>query len=279
MKRLSAAFPPFQNPQSPESIPSAGTSDFLHLEKQFSCVPFFQLPESVCSPFTDQQFQSIVHSLVIGDTFRGNVLFFSHMFNTAAFLSYALVVTFTPGPNNLMSMFNAGRDGYGKTLRFLLGIMTGFFIIMMLSGYFNLLLASYLPRFMSFMRIVGMAYMLFLAWKVSGIGSGKRVEKREKKSGIVNRYTVGMMMQLVNVKVILYGLTILSGFVLPYYPKSWQLALFSLLLAFMSFTSINCWALFGSLFNRFIQRYEKPFNYAMSALLVYSALAIAGIAG
>ena len=155
------------------------------------------------------------------------------MFNLWAFLSYALVVTFTPGPNNLMSMFNAGRDGYGRTLRFMAGIMTGFFIIMLLSAAFNLFLAAFIPRFTFAMKIAGATYMLFLAWKVSGIHIRHKGEAsgEEKKSGSVNSFRVGMIMQLVNVKVILYGLTILSGFIIPFYREPWQLVLFSLLLA------------------------------------------------
>jgi hypothetical protein len=36
--------------------------------------------------------------------------------NFAAFLSYVLVTTFTPGPNNIMSMSNASRYGFKKSI-------------------------------------------------------------------------------------------------------------------------------------------------------------------
>jgi hypothetical protein len=39
----------------------------------------------------------------------------------------------------------------------------------------------------------------------------------------------------------------------------------------------SCWALFGSLMNTFLMRYERPFNLAMALLLVYSAVSISGI--
>ncbi|HWJ02835.1 MAG TPA: lysine transporter LysE, partial [Verrucomicrobiae bacterium] len=35
--------------------------------------------------------------------------------NFAAFLSYVLVTSFTPGPNNIMSMSNASRYGFKKS--------------------------------------------------------------------------------------------------------------------------------------------------------------------
>lgn len=34
------------------------------------------------------------------------------MFNLGAFLSYAFVVSFTPGPNNILSMLNGSKHGY-----------------------------------------------------------------------------------------------------------------------------------------------------------------------
>jgi threonine/homoserine/homoserine lactone efflux protein len=36
------------------------------------------------------------------------------MFNLSALLSYVLVSTFTPGPNNIMSMTNGTNFGYKK---------------------------------------------------------------------------------------------------------------------------------------------------------------------
>ncbi|WP_331710011.1 hypothetical protein [Paenibacillus swuensis] len=38
------------------------------------------------------------------------------------FLLYVFVTTFTPGPNNLLSMSNAHQYGFKKTLRFIFGI-------------------------------------------------------------------------------------------------------------------------------------------------------------
>src|SRR6056297_2508973 len=88
------------------------------------------------------------------------------MFQTGAFLSYVIVVSFTPGPNNILSMVNASRDGFKKTLRFLLGIFTGFFTLLLLSSYFNLVLFSLMPKIKLLMSIVGASYMTYLAIKI-----------------------------------------------------------------------------------------------------------------
>lgn len=46
--------------------------------------------------------------------------------NFAAFISYALITTFTPGPNNIMSMSNASRYGFKKSIMFNVGVFLVF---------------------------------------------------------------------------------------------------------------------------------------------------------
>ncbi len=166
------------------------------------------------------------------------------MFNLGAFLSYVFVVTFTPGPNNIMSLSNASRFGYKKILKFISGISTGFLVIMLLCSYFNLLLFNILPRVKVFMSILGSIYMIWLAIKVmkskekvDDIGSEEVVDesktnKLSKGSKDLNSFFTGMTMQFVNPKVILYGITVISNFIIPYYKSNVALILF------FSFSSI-----------------------------------------
>ncbi len=44
------------------------------------------------------------------------------MFPWYSFLTYAVITAATPGPNNVMSMSNAGRLGFRRALPFNLGI-------------------------------------------------------------------------------------------------------------------------------------------------------------
>ncbi len=192
------------------------------------------------------------------------------MTNIAPFLSYVFVTSFTPGPNNIMSMTNANRDGFRKTLPFDFGVSIGFFIIMMASGYFNLLLFRLVPRVKTVMSIIGAAYMVYLAYKIY---TSKSVEGGNSNSHI-NSLPVGIMMQFVNPKAILYGLTVASNFIIPYYKTHTALILFSLLLAVVALASTVSWALFGALFQKFLSKYLKAFNIIMSLLLLYCAAAL-----
>ncbi|MBK5252720.1 MAG: LysE family transporter [Peptostreptococcaceae bacterium] len=202
------------------------------------------------------------------------------MFQTGAFLSYVIVVSFTPGPNNILSMVNASRDGFKKTFGFLTGVFSGFLTLLLLSSYFNLILFNLMPKIKIFMSIVGAAYMTYLAIKIMKSkpktdGDNPNSNKTKRK---VNSFTTGLAMQFVNPKGVLYCITVVANFIIPYYKSSISLLLFSLFLALVGFSSVCCWALFGSLFNRFIVKHQKPFNIAMGLLLFYSAYSISGIA-
>ncbi len=203
------------------------------------------------------------------------------MFNLGAFLSYAVVVTFTPGPNNIMSMASSSKHGYRKTLNFMFGVSSGFFLIMILATYFNLLLENILPNITSVMRIIGMLYMLYLAFKIMNIPLPFQKKKKTKSRNLNNHglisYKTGVLMQFFNPKAILYGLTIVSNFIIPYFHTNTTLIGFALFLSLIALASTSSWALFGSFFNRFMEDYERPVNIVMGLLLIYSALTIAGI--
>ncbi|MCP3764807.1 LysE family transporter [Domibacillus sp. A3M-37] len=189
---------------------------------------------------------------------------------TLSFLLYVFVTTFTPGPNNIMAMLSANKYGFKKTIKFCLGVGTGFFVVMILCSYFNLLLKNTIPKIEFGMTIFGSIYMLYLAIKI--IFSKEDNKENDHKNN--NGFYTGMLLQFINPKVILYGITAISTFVIPFYSTNISLILYSLFLAFVGFAGTVCWSLFGSLFQKFLTRYKSHFNVVMALLLLYSAVSI-----
>lgn len=192
------------------------------------------------------------------------------MLNLAAFSSYVLVTTFTPGPNNIMSMSNAGRYGLRKSIQFNFGIFLGFFIIMGLCSFLSMALYSLIPSIKSVMTCIGAAYIFWLAWKtLKSKPHGEETENRQ-----TNTFLSGLLLQFVNPKVILYGITTVSTFIVPYYKSVLVLTSFSGFLAFVGFVATCCWSLFGSMFQRFLARNGKTFNIIMALLLAYCGVSL-----
>ena len=185
-------------------------------------------------------------------------------------LIYAFVTSFTPGPNNIMAMLFANKYGFKKTIRFCLGVGTGFFVILLLSSYFNLLLKNFIPKIEFFMAILGAGYMLYLAILIITSKNNDNDTNGDKYNG----FLAGMLLQFVNPKGILYSITAISTFVIPYHTSNFSLLFYSVLLAVIGFMGTFSWNVFGSIFKKFLSKYRNQFNIIMALLLVYSAVSI-----
>ena len=191
------------------------------------------------------------------------------MLNLIPFITYVFVTTFTPGPNNLLSMSNAMHSGYRRTLRFLAGIISGFFIVMLLSGLLNFALVNLAPQVRVWLNILGAAYMVYLAIHIML----SKPDTGEQATDHLNNFRAGFVLQFLNLKGILYGVTVYSNFIVPAYPDPRQAALFAPLLSAIAFLAISAWALGGDIFRKTLNRYYRAANIIMGLLLIYTAIA------
>ncbi|MGB8213791.1 MAG: LysE family transporter [Anaerolineales bacterium] len=185
------------------------------------------------------------------------------------FLVYVVVTTFTPGPNNVLSMTNALHYGYRRTYIFRAGMVAGFFIVMLASGLLNVVLTGWLPSLEKWLKILGAAYMLYLAFHIA---TSPPMETDGSENGD-NTFKAGFVMQFLNIKVILYGITVYSLFIVPSSHAPGVIALFALALTLVGFISTSCWGLGGNVFRAPLRKYYRWFNFAMAGLLVYTAVA------
>lgn len=188
-----------------------------------------------------------------------------------SFFLFVLVSSFTPGPNNFMAMSFANKYGFKKTIKFSLGVAVGFFVLALMSSIFNLLLINILPIIKLPLTILGVGYMLFLAYKIL---TSKEINDERGEESNKNLFFIGALVQFINPKGILYGITVVSTFLLPYYTSYFSYFLFSLFLGFIGFLSSLSWSLFGSIFQKALSQHRKIFNLIMALLLIYSAISI-----
>lgn len=190
--------------------------------------------------------------------------------NLMAFLSYIFITTFTPGPNVIMSMSNAAKYGIKKSFPFNIGVFIGVAIIMVLSSIFGVTLYKFLPSIKPFMTYIGAGYILYLAWKIFKSKSTTDKEEGQTTTSIAS----GLLLQFLNPKVIIFCITTVTTFIIPYYDSLFILFMFSLAIAFSCLIATLCWALFGSVFQRILVKRERLINTLMSLLLVYCAISL-----
>jgi threonine/homoserine/homoserine lactone efflux protein len=115
----------------------------------------------------------------------------------------------------------------------------------------------------------GAGYMLSLAGHIA-LSSPQQEAARPEG---LNTFKAGFALQFINLKGILFGITVFSLFITPVYQNPWEVSLFAPLLATVAFIAVSSWALGGNLFHSFLRKYERWFNISMAALLVYTAIA------
>jgi cysteine/O-acetylserine efflux protein len=190
------------------------------------------------------------------------------MTNLYPLFIYIIVTTFTPGPNNILSMTHAMQSGYRKTLQFLVGIFTGFAIVMLICGLLNVVLMDMLPQVQFWLNLAGAGYMVYLGLHTMlSKPNGNRIDNQS-----MNNFKGGLMLQFLNMKVILYGVTVYALFITRLTHNFWMTFISAIALAGVGFLATSSWALGGSIFRKFWQKHYRIFNWVMGGLLIFLAV-------
>ena len=185
----------------------------------------------------------------------------------AAFLLFAAVMLFTPGPNNIMLMSSGLNFGFSRTLPHMLGVSLGFGLMVLLVGLGLGAIFRIYPALYVVLRYAGAAYLLYLAW---AIGTSGRIEEGRKKSRPLT-FIEGAAFQWINAKGWIIALGAITTYAaLTSFPLN--VVLLSALFVLMGTASSAAWAAFGSGLRRFLKdaRHVRAFNIVMALLLVAS---------
>lgn len=185
---------------------------------------------------------------------------------------FAFVSSITPGPNNTMLMASGANFGFRATHSHLLGVIIGFFVLVLAVGLgLGGLFAAY-PPLHDILAAVGAIYLLWLAWKIAtakGIGAGVSRDRPQT-------FLQAALFQWVNPKAWAMAL----GAVTAYAPREGYVAnvvVVALVVMVVNAPCVASWAGFGVALRRFLDRPAilRGFNLAMAALLVASLAPVA----
>ena len=181
----------------------------------------------------------------------------------SAFLTFAFITAFTPGPNNILALTSGSRYGFRGSASIIAGICSGFLCVMVICGLTAYSLSVLSDRMITVMRYVGCAYIIWLAWKVATASTADGPAP-EAKAGFLSAF----FLQFVNINIIIYGLAAFSGFVFPYYDSYMAVVWYVLILTIIGSAGVVAWALMGSALQRFYARYARGANVVMGGMLV-----------
>jgi threonine/homoserine/homoserine lactone efflux protein len=189
-------------------------------------------------------------------------------------LLFCTAMSFSPGPNTTLSTAVAANLGLRRALRFCLAVPAGWTLLMLGSGLGLGALVISVPALRWGVKGLGLAYMLWLAWRLAQAASLGQVDQRRLNVGFVQ----GVGLQFLNIKAWMLALTVTAGWVVnaggQLAPNPGQrLAFICVVMMVFAFSSNFTYAVAGSLLREWLARGRRLlwFNRTLAAVLVLTA--------
>lgn len=190
----------------------------------------------------------------------------------AAMAMFAFVTSVTPGPNNMMLLASGVNFGVMRTLPHWLGVSLGHFVMLLLVGVgLESLLQAY-PFVYQVMKVVGFAYLLYLAWGVAR--SGAPVRNGEEASQPISFFGAAAF-QWVNPKAWIMAIGYFSNY-MPTDASFVFVTLTCMMFSAINFPSVGLWVWAGAKLEHYLKQdlWRKLFNWTMALLLVASMVPV-----
>lgn len=188
----------------------------------------------------------------------------------AALFVFAVIMAFTPGPNNAILMASGIAHGFRRTIPAVCGVALGFPFLALCVGLGLGKLLEAVPGFHAILKWGGAAYLLWLAWKIAiDTPSGETGSANDKPLNFLQAFGF----QWINPKAWVFAISAVADYTLP--QDYWLgLAVIVATLVFTGITSASTWAAFGSALKTWLSspRWFRLINIALALSLVLSLL-------
>ncbi|MEZ2739814.1 LysE family translocator [Comamonas jiangduensis] len=187
-----------------------------------------------------------------------------------ALLILATAMSFSPGPNTTLSTAMAANHGLRHSLRFVAAVPVGWSLLLVLCAVGIGALITGMPALRWGIKALGIAYLLWLAFKLSGSGQLAQAQPAQLRVGFVQ----GVLLQFVNIKAWLLALTIVAGWVAGQADFTARMLVVLPVMAFYALSSNLLYACIGAALRQWLATGRRLlwFNRGMAALLVLTAL-------
>ena len=193
----------------------------------------------------------------------------------ATLLTFATAMSFTPGPNTMLATALAANFGMRRAWRFIVAVPTGWTLMMIACGLGLGALVFALPWLRGGVKAIGVAYLVWLAWKLANTRALAPTAAARMQVG----FWQGVALQFVNIKAWMLALALAAGWVATSAGQvssnpGERLAIVCAVMAVFALSSNAAYALAGSLLRRWLAENDRLlwFNRGMALLLLATAV-------
>ena len=178
---------------------------------------------------------------------------------------FALVMTGTPGPNNVMLTASGANFGYRRSLPHAFGIGVGLMsMVFLLASGLGLIFQQY-PIIQEAMKWIGSGYLLYLAWKIAN------AKPSSDHSDITSKpmtFIEAALFQYLNPKAWMMMVTAIGSFSLQGGEYWWSILVIAAIFWIFQIQTSSIWVGFGTLIGRWLSSSAawRRFNLCMGSL-------------
>lgn len=185
---------------------------------------------------------------------------------------FALATTITPGPNNIMLTASGANFGFRRTIPHISGIVLGLAVVMTCSAMGLGVLVYQFPQIQTVLKIVGSAYILYLAWKIATIPSLKKADNRGKPFTLFQ----AALFQFLNPKALVMAFSAMTTFTIAGKDYVGSAAQVVIVFALICIPSVSFWAGFGVAVGRLLNSPKRfrIFNLSLGTVTALSVVVI-----
>ncbi len=186
-----------------------------------------------------------------------------------ALLALGTAMSFSPGPNTTLSTALAANRGLKGAMHFVCAVPLGWGALVLLCAFGLGALLIAVPALVWVVKGVGVAYLLWLAFKLSGSGALSQAD--EAKLNVT--FFQGAVLQFVNIKAWMFALSVVAGWLAGKADFSQRLmVILPTLMAFAFFSNL-AYALMGAALRGWLSQGARLlwFNRMMALVLVVTA--------
>ena len=192
-------------------------------------------------------------------------------FNLFGYLIYALLMSITPGPNNLMLLSYGKAYGLSDSRNVMLGIFLGFFLMLCSAGYGIAKIITNSPTAGLILKIVGSLWMLYLAFLLRKLSVEVKPDKKEAIG-----FGQAFFMQFVNLKAWVMAISGASAFLPQSNNIHLNVFIYAISFGLIGFPCMILWLKLGDVISKLFksEKASQMLGYTMFSLMIVSIVTI-----
>lgn len=179
----------------------------------------------------------------------------------------------SPGPTNIILLTSAVNFGYKRSIPFMFGCIISYPLMMILTGLgIEVFLIKY-TLLMQILKIIGVVYLLWMAWKILNDNSSYNTEEKQNKPFT---FLQAFTYTILNPKAWVVYTTAISIFVTSQENSLLQISVIVFITLIAMIITVYTWLFGGIVLKKFLKNKQsiKRINITMAILLLASIIPI-----